>query len=105
MLAAVCAASASMSVSVATTRVARADDKVHVSLSAGGAVHVNGGHPGAWGSIELWPGGLWGVRADVLWFDDGPLFIEASVVRQLGGARPHLLIFLHAGAGADVHDA
>jgi hypothetical protein len=89
---------------VATAVQAHADDQTHVALTAGGALHVNGGHPGAWGAIELWPGGPWGARADVLWFDAGPLFLEASITRQLAGSRPHLLVYLHFGAGVDAND-
>jgi hypothetical protein len=81
--------------------VARADEPVHVTAQAGGTLRLDAPSVGFWAAAELWPAGLWGLRAD-LYRLDGPFLVEGAVSRALGATWRHLVIAAHAGAGVEV---
>jgi hypothetical protein len=73
----------------------------HGAVAAGGLFRIDSPSLGVWGAAELWPGGLWGARADIH-ATSGPILVEGSVARALGATWRHLVVSVHAGAGADL---
>lgn len=72
----------------------------HGDAVIAGALRFDPLHAGAAASTTVYPDGLWGIRADVLVLA-GPVLVEGSLVRGLGATWHHLVLAVHAGAGAD----
>jgi hypothetical protein len=92
-------------VAVSAPARARAEETTHVAVGVGGWFAPVQADAGLWAGTDFWPGGLWGARLDGYADASFAAFmIEASALRQLGAARPHLVVALHVGGGVALPD-